>query len=379
MIKILLVSPMDPPFGSSRNLRYLMGGESTFTKTLLANPPEGIEYTHYSKALEDRTVKYLLLHRLLSYLVKLRILPISAGSQCIKIIGNFDLVHCHSYSIKLSGKIVPLVLSDSSSNFLFLKDYLRWPLWRIKIGFALRKLLFGLFGVSDPDVNLNKSKKLITFSNFAKKIHSDLGANQKMIQVIYPGLPGRKNKRPKDTIDKKRINILFVGVWFERKGGHLLLEAFKILSSKYPNTNLIILGPIPKKFDVPKQKVFQRNYVSYRELLKKFYPQADILVLVPPLAEGFGLVVLEAASFAIPAIVSKVYALPELVEDGKTGFVINPGSLDQLVEKLEILIKDNKLRQNMGQAAKNRFEEKFSLQLMQKKLLRVYREAISSN
>lgn len=370
MIRVLLISPLDPEVPG--NLKYLMGGENTFTRTLLFYPPKGVEYIHHSQALAKGLIEYLPMQKILSTLVKFRILPISSGSQCFRILADFDLIHCHSYSLKINQKI-PVVLSDSSSNFLFLRDYLKWPSWRIKLGLALRKRLFEYFGVSDPDVNLSDARKLVVFSRFSAKIHQDLGAPGKKIEVIHPGLPAVKISPPKVT---REINILFVGVWFERKGGHLLLSAFKVLARKYANIRLTILGPVPKKYELKDSDIAQKDFVPYKELVERYYPRADIFVLVPPLAEGYGLVVAEAASFAIPAIVSNVYALPELVEDGKTGYVVEAGNVDELVEKLEVLICDKNLRQKMGEAARKRFLEKFSIEKSNEKLLEVYQQAL---
>src|SRR3989344_7710291 len=147
MLKVLLVAPTDPMVPS--DLRLLVGGENTFTKSLLANPPKNVKYTYYHEALAKGEIEYTLLHTILMILTKLRILPIGAGSQCFRIKGNFDLVHCHAYGIKIDREI-PITLSDSSSNYLFLRDYLNWPIWRIKLGLNIKRLIFRALGVLDP-------------------------------------------------------------------------------------------------------------------------------------------------------------------------------------------------------------------------------------
>jgi glycosyltransferase involved in cell wall biosynthesis len=371
MLKVLLISPMDPDVPG--DLKLLVGGENTYTRTLLANPPEGVEYVHHTQALRKGLIEYLPIQKVLANLVKFRILPLSCGTQAILLKEHFDLVHVHAYSVKILGKKTPLVLSDSSSNYLFLRDYLNWPWWRIRSGYVVRKFIFDKFGVIDADTNLGDASKLIVFSQFAAKIHKDLGVPAKKIKVIYPGLPPQKIKERKD---KNIINILFIGIWFERKGGPLLLEAFNILFKKFPNLRLTIIGPIPKDLETCSLPIFQKDFVPRRELFNTFFPNADILVLVPPKAEGYGFVVEEAASFGIPAVVSRVYALPEIVEDGETGFVVESGSVADLVEKLEILITDEKLRQKFGKAALAKFEKDFSIEKSNQKLLEVYQIAI---
>lgn len=393
MLKILLVAPTDP--NKPSDLRLLVGGDNTFTKSLLDNPPKNVKYTYYDEALTNGEIEYTLLHSFLRILTKLRILPIGAGSQCFRIKGYFDLVHCHAYGIKIDRDI-PVILSDSSSNYLFLRDYVNWPMWRIKLGLTIKKLLLKIFSVLDPDVNLRNSR-LIVFSKFAFKIHQKLGIPSEKMKIIHPGLPKISHKKT-DPVSSGEVNILFVGTWFERKGGLLLINAFKKLSKKYPSVKLTIVGEVPKKYKffyssskganatesrsksrssrLRSNNIYQIDYVSRDKLMKEFFPKADIFVLVPPKVEGFGFAVLEAMSFGIPVIVSRVCALPELVEDGKTGFVIKPNSLIDLTFNLERLIKDKVLREKMGKVARKRFEERFTLEKSNEKLLKVYRQAL---
>ena len=388
MIRVLLVSPLDPK--KPGNLKFLVGGENTFTRTLLANPAKGVVYMHHLEALKKGHIEYLPLQKNLALLVRARVLPLSSGTQCFLIKKHFDLIHCHGYSLKIEGKSLPVILSDSSSNYLFLRDYVNWPEWRIRIGYLLRRWLFGLLGVVDADTNPNGAKKIIVFSKFAHKLHKDLGVPKEKLEVIYAGLPhsysssegayATESRSKKESSRQARtINILFVGTWFERKGGALLIEAFKILSEKYSNIRLTIVGQVPKNFKVQNKKLKVYDFVPRERLMREFFPRADIFVLAPPKVEGFGFSVLEAISFGIPVVVSNVCALPELVENGKTGFVVKPGSVNDLVEKLEILIKDQTLREKMGDAARKRFLEKFSIEKSNSGLLKIYNNALKSS
>lgn len=375
MLKVLLVSPLDPE--KPGNLKFLMGGENTYTRTLLSHPPKGVKYFHHQEALAKGLISYLPIQNFLVNLVRFRILPLSSGTQAILLKDKFDLVHVHGYSLKIEGGKIPIVISDSSSNYLFLRDYLNWPEWRIKAGFFLRKKLFERLNVVDSDTNWQGTKKIVVFSKFAAIVHQNLGEPVDKIEVIYPGLSSQKIQTKKD---KKTVNILFVGIWFERKGGLPLLEAFKIIVKKFPNLRLTIVGSVPDHLKVKYQKIWskieQQDFVPRKNLLTQFFPKADILVLVPPVAEGYGFVVSEAASFGVPAVVTGVYALPELVDDGKTGFVVEPGNVAELVEKLAILIEDYKLRQKFGQAALEKFKRQFSIEVSNQKLLDVYNEAL---
>lgn len=370
-MKVLLISPKDPD--KPGKLKLLVGGEDTFTRTLLANLPPGVKYVHHSQALKEGKIAYTEFQKPLSFLMKARILPLDAGIQSFEIREKFDLIHCHAYCLKLKNYSGPVVLSDSSSNILFLKDYLGWGEKRIRLSYKLRSVVSKKLNIYDQNLNLYKARKLIVWSEFAKKIHVGLGANPDKIIVIPPGIAATKYQKRKHP----GVNILFIGHWFKRKGGYLLLEAYKVLKKKYPKIRLTLVGCLPKEEKLPPD-TWHKNHVPRDRLLKEHFPLSDILVLVPPVAEGYGLVVQEASSYGIPSIVSAVYALPELVEDGKTGFVITPGSLKELIEKLEILISDELLRKEMGTMAKKRFLEKFWIKKTNEKLLKVYQRVIQA-
>lgn len=370
-MKVLLISPKDPD--QPEETRFLMGGENTYTRALLENPPPGVAYTHYQTALKEGKIAYTPYQKMISLLMKTQLWPPDAGSQCLKIKGKFDLIHCHAYVARFENYHGPVVLSDSSSNYCFLKDYLGWSLSRIKWHYRFRQFICQKFALYDPNLNLTEAKKLIVWSDFAKEVHQAIGADPKKIVVIPPGI----EKLPKGRAQNKNFNILFVGVWFERKGGCLLLDAFRVLSRKYTQVKLYLVGGLPRDVKLP-AGVWHQSYLPRETLTREVFPIADVLVLVPPLAEGYGLVVLEAASLGIPAIVSSVYALPQIVLDQQTGFVVPPNNLKALINRLEILLKDRVLLARLGRAAEERFEKEFSINQTNKKLLKVYQEAVET-
>lgn len=378
-MEVLLISPKDPKIPG--NLKFLMSGESTYTNTLLKYPPENVRYTYLPDALKNGQVEFTIWQTILSWLIKVRIFPLDSGYHCIRLKKKFDLIHSHAYNLKLGGSIKPpIILGDSSSNYLFLRDYLGWSIFRIRVQYALRIVVHKILKVYDRDLNIADSKYLVVFSEFAKKVHVNLGGDSNKIVVISPGLPARTKKVRRSRLDGlKRINILFAGVWFERKGGIVLLDAYRLLKKKYPYIKLTLLGPLPRGVILRDRDVIHHDFVSYSKLCREFYPSADIFVLVPPRAEGYGMVVLEAATFGIPAIVSSVYALPEIVENGKTGFVIMPNSMSALVVALERLITNKKLREKMGKAARERFKKNFWIEVTNRRLLKVYQSSQRSS
>ena len=468
MIRCLLISPRDPKVPKKENLKWLMGGENTYTQSLLDNPPKGVEYVHLDKAVESGEVKWGKWQRVLGWLMKLRVLPLSAGVVDIEIRGKFDVVHCYAYSLRIGGEHtppfgypsqegnVPVVISDSSSNYLTLGEYFGWSEWRIKFGYMLRRGIHKLLNIYDGDLELGGYRKLLVWSNFAKDLHVKWGNNPERIEVIYPGMagPGKElgyppshkasnfaratmdkaeghgrgegvgeKKRKSEKAKKSEITILFVGTWFKRKGGEVLVEAIVSLvnqKSKIKNQNdnsklkkirLVIVGQVPEEVTgywlLVTGKLLtieQYDYVSRERLLAEFYPRADMLVLVPRVAEGYGMVVEEAMSFGVPCVVSRVGALPEIlaiskfkmqnskltppnpplvrgggggVEIAEAGLIVQPGSVESLRAALELLITDKRLRERLGKQARKRFLREFEIKKFQRKMKRVYEEMAS--
>lgn len=352
-MRVLLISPLDPQIPDNSQLKLLMGGENTYTQTLLTKPPTGVVYVHYHQAIKTGEIEWGRWYWVLVWLIKLGILPLGPRVIDIKIKGRFDLIHTHVHPVRVD-RSVPVMVSDSSANWLTLKYYFGWPEWRIDWTTKIQDFVFSRLGVVNaPD---------IVWSEFAKKLHRGRG------EVIPPGSVKKKCK----SVKHKGVNIIFIGTWFERKGGREVVAAYRRLckSVKYKSVNLIVVGEVPK--DVDLTGIEHYSWLSKTELDKKVFARGDILVHVPPVVEGYGLVVQEAMAWGIPAIVTNIGALPELVVRNKTGIVTH-----NLNSDLERLVRDKKMRYKMGQAARRRFLSKFAVAVMNKKLRAVYEKHIS--
>ena len=142
------------------------------------------------------------------------------------------------------------------------------------------------------------------------------------------------------------------------------------------------------------KKIKFYNLLPQNRLFKEIYPQCDIFVY-PSFTDSFGFGIIEAMSFGIPIVSVGGQSRKELIKDGKTGFVINEPrkltlkdlenltlnkTIKELEKKVEILIEDKELRREM---AKNCIEEikngKFSIKERNKKLVKIYEEAVNIN
>lgn len=144
------------------------------------------------------------------------------------------------------------------------------------------------------------------------------------IKVVYPAIEEKKFKK----IKHDGINVLFVGGAFYWKGGIETLLAFERVKKQLPDKKLnmtVVSGYMPeisKKYDF----VNFKTKLTSKELDEE-YRKSDIFIL-PTHMDTFGYVLLEAMSYGLPCISIDNFAVPEIIADGKTGFVVkNSNSL----------------------------------------------------
>jgi glycosyltransferase involved in cell wall biosynthesis len=104
------------------------------------------------------------------------------------------------------------------------------------------------------------------------------------------------------------------------------------------------------------------------------YAAADVLVQTSG-SEGLPLVVLEAMRAGLPVVAYRVGGVPELVEDGRTGYLAPPADVDELARLARDLAGDAALRSALGEAGRRRFEERFAFNTMLGSIERIYRAA----
>ena len=218
--------------------------------------------------------------------------------------------------------------------------------------------------------------------------------------------------------NSRKIKLLFVGSVnipgeFEYKGGKEVLEAFFILQKKYANVELVVRSDIPgelkNRYECKMKNVRLVESIIPLAQLEREFETADIFLF--PSHSTPGLAILDAMSYELPVVTTDLWANAEMVDDGKTGFVIkksdkieyytgnfipnwshyptskfmktiqktiDPEVVKQLVEKTSTLIEDAELRRLMGKAGRKEIETgKFSIAERNKKLARIFKEAIN--
>jgi glycosyltransferase involved in cell wall biosynthesis len=139
--------------------------------------------------------------------------------------------------------------------------------------------------------------------------------------------------------------ILFVGIDWERKGGPLLVKAFRKVLGLMPDARLTIVGCSPK-IDVPNVEVLGR--LPLDELGAQFRRAA--VFCMPTQNEPFGVVFLEAFEYRLPVIATNIGAVPDVVQEGVSGYMVETGDVDALADRLCRLLASPRLCKQFGES-----------------------------
>jgi phosphatidylinositol alpha-mannosyltransferase len=294
-------------------------------------------------------------------------IPISIERFLIK--EKFTILHFHNASFPSFFQILLSPLSFKTTNILtfhsdiersnFLKNFPQ---------------LFDLF-VNFCNLRLNG---LIAVSKTALKYFDKF---KKPKAIIPNGVDlevfNSKNKKIEKFLDGK-INLLFVGRIEERKGLIYLLRAFSILKRKYQNLRLIVAGDGPERENC--EKFVRENNLNdviflgnVKQELPLLYATCDIFCAPSIFGESFGLVILEAMASGKPVVGFANEGYKELMK-GKKGekFLARPKDFKELAKKIEILIKNTKLREDLGKWGRKE-AKKYSWEKIADKILDFYR------
>lgn len=192
--------------------------------------------------------------------------------------------------------------------------------------------------------------------------------------------PGEAIAEKPENLDthKEPVKIVFSGRYGERKGVYDLIKAFEQAHFSVP-VRLFLFGDgeIEKvKTAVgnssQKEQIEVSPWLAHCEYLKKL-PSFDLLVL-PSYAERFSMSLVEALGFGLPVISTFVGGTAEVVQDGVTGILFNPGDIDALALALEKMVNHQPLRLKMGRAAWEHAQSQFTGKVVLKILERMYKD-----
>jgi len=186
----------------------------------------------------------------------------------------------------------------------------------------------------------------------------------------------RKKIRQLEGIPEDGVVFLYVGRLKVDKGVLDLAQAFSRVGEFCGKAWLLIVGPdeegLRPRIESLCSAVGQRlRFVGYTDAPEEYMTASDVLCL-PSYREGFGSVIIEAASVGIPAVASKIYGITDAIEPTATGLLYTAGDVADLQSKMKQMMDDPESRAKMGANARLRARHSFSKELVTSALLDFY-------
>ena len=240
----------------------------------------------------------------------------------------------------------------------------------------------------DPDVKaleerMENASAVIAISEYNKKYLQSIYNNKKIFVVrACPNL----EKLNKIRRDPEQFEILTVGRLVEKKGIKYGILAMREVVKEFPEVQYTIVGSGPQSVELKKltESLGLENNVRFlgavdeRTLMAEF-SKAAVFILPCVKAkngdmDGIPVSLMEAMYLQIPVVSTNISGIPELIENEKEGFLVEPKNVEQLANAIKILLQDEDMRRKMGKRGRRKIEEKFNIQKEVQKLERVWKE-----
>lgn len=264
---------------------------------------------------------------------------------------KFDIVHTHTSKAGFLGRLaaklarVPIIIYTPHGHVFF--GY--FSSLKTKIFILLEKLASSL------------ADKIVAKTNAEKEDYISYKiASERRLTIICSGIDLNRFKELSSD-EKLKIkkelgipeNFLVVGTagrLVPVKGPEFLIEASKIIVSKYPDTYFLFAGdgPLRQNLEMKALQIGVKEniiFLGWRDDVAKIISIFDIFVL-PSLNEGMGRVLVEAMALRKPIVASCVGGIPNLVAHGKNGFLVPPKNPMELAKYIELLLEDRGKREN---------------------------------
>jgi glycosyltransferase involved in cell wall biosynthesis len=217
---------------------------------------------------------------------------------------------------------------------------------------------------------------LVTCTRTNAEHLSDIAPNADRIELLYHGLDfvrfPKVPSAPEAKANNEPIQLFSVGRAVEKKGYDYLIQALALIPKdlKWKLTH-IGTGPLLDRLKHQAKSAGIGDKITWlgeqpQTTVLDYYRSCDIFVLACRVAsngdrDGLPNVLMEAQSQALPCLTTTASDAPELIIDGQTGLLVPPEDAPKFAEKLELLLRDPKLRSRLGQAGMKRVRSEFSL------------------
>ena len=189
--------------------------------------------------------------------------------------------------------------------------------------------------------------------------------------------------------DAGALRVLYLGTVVTEKGIEIFLDAALRLLDRSENWEFAVAGPWYRHEErqrlEAKARVHQRGSrisfvgeVTGNQKAEQLY-SSDIFVFPGTQQEGLPLVVLEAMCAGMPVVASNVGCLQEVIEEGVTGFLVPPGDVASLADRLQRLADDRALYRQLGAAGRRRYEKCYRQEIFEERMTALFQMVVTGN
>jgi len=222
----------------------------------------------------------------------------------------------------------------------------------------------------------------ISPSNFLMNKLYEMGFKKEI--VVIPNFVdlSMTNQLKSDKSSSQTLSIVYFGRLSAGKGLKVLFKAAKKISRKV-EVKIIGDGPLRKELEdlVRVQEIYNIRFLGYMRGPELFteIQKSSAVILPSEFYENNPMSILEAFALGKPVIGSRRGGIPELVKDNETGLTFEPGNVEDLSEKIRILLSDSSSRIRMGENAQKFVEKEFSSEKYYQRLMEIYHRALHGN
>ncbi len=240
--------------------------------------------------------------------------------------------------------------------------------------------------------NLAYAGKLASTSYSMAKQTEKFLVKERKIAVTPFGVDIRRFKPMRSDKTDKEDSFVFgiVKTLSPKYGVATVIKAFKVFAQKLPQEKrdkirlevygkgelLAELKTLTAKYHMEKQ-IFFGGYVENR-IIPSLLNQMDVFILGSKSeSESFGVAAVEAMACELPVVATSVSGFKEVIEDGRTGFLVPVGDYEAMAEKMYILYSDARLRESMGKAGRKKVKKLYHWEKNVDEMMRIYREKVN--
>ncbi|MDD5409287.1 MAG: GT4 family glycosyltransferase PelF [Candidatus Omnitrophica bacterium] len=336
------------------------------------------------------------------YLVRLghKVVVVSAGGSLVKELEASGAKHytlaVHKKSILSIYKLIPLlaeIIKREEIDVVHARS--RVPAWIAYFACRRTKAVFittchGYYKKHFFSLVMGWAKRVIVLSNvIARHMIEDFAVPHERIRLVPRSVDLERFKYldPKSK-RKDEFNVGIIGRITPLKGHLHFIKAMARISRSVPRLKIWIVGDAPASKEAYKEEVqvlvrrlglwHCTEFLGTQRDIPGILAHLDLVVLATTTHEAFGRVVVEAQASGVPVVATKVGGVIDIIEDGKNGLLVPPADHKSMADAVLRIFEDTQLAQSLAENAYIKIKEKYTVELMVKNTLDVYRDALSN-